>query len=145
MTPASTVSPHEVMKRYKVIAVVGASRDPEKEAHAVPLYLKGQGYRIVPINPTAREIFGERAYASLSELPEALAKEVEVVEVFRPSQELPEVARQVVEMRKRYGRPYVFWSQLGLESDEAKEILGKNGISFVMGVCMRVVHNSKVS
>ena len=138
----STISPAEVMRRYRVIAVVGASKNPSKEAHMVPLYLKGNGYRLIPINPTADEIFGEKAYPSLLDLPESLAELVEVVEVFRPSEELPEVARQVVEMRKRHQRQYVFWSQLGLENEEAKETLYRNGIPYVMNACMRVVHAS---
>jgi hypothetical protein len=139
---SSTISPAEVMRRYSVIAVVGASKNPAKEAHKVPLYLKGKGYRVIPINPSAEEIFGEKAYPSLSDLPESLAKQVEVVEVFRPSEELPEVALQVVEMRKRHQRPYVFWSQLGLENEEAKETLNGNGVLYVMNACMRVVHAS---
>jgi len=139
---SSTVSPVEVMRRYRVIAVVGASKNPAKEAHTVPLYLKGEGYRLIPINPSADEILSEKAYPSLSGLPGSLANQVEVVEVFRPSEELPEVARQVVEMRKDHQRPYVFWSQLGLENEEAKEILNGNGVPYVMNACMRVVRAS---
>jgi uncharacterized protein len=140
--PSSTISPSDVMRRSRVIAVVGASTNPDKDAHTVPLYLKENGYRIIPINPSAVEIFGEKAYRSLSELPESAAKEIDVVEVFRPSEELPEVASQVVEMRGRYDRPYIFWSQLGLENDSAKEILSRNKVPYVMNACMRVVHGS---
>jgi predicted CoA-binding protein len=139
---SSTVSSTEVMKKHKVIAVVGASKSPTKEAHTVPLYLKGNGYRIVPINPSADEILGERAYPSLLDLPDSLAKEIEVVEVFRPSEELPDVARQVVQLSKRHQRPYVFWSQLGLENEDAKKILTENGVPYVMNSCMRVVRAS---
>ncbi len=135
-----TTSPTEVLKQSKVIAVVGASKSPEKEAHTVPDYLKGQGYRIIPVNPTAPEILGEKAYPSLLEIPEAQAKQVDVVEVFRPSDELPQVARQAVEMKKRCGRPLVFWAQQGLENDEAKRILDEGGIAYVMDACMRTVH-----
>jgi hypothetical protein len=74
-------------------------------------------------------------------MPEQLAKEVEVIEVFRPSEELPQVARQVVELSKKYGRSYVFWAQAGLENDEAKEILTAGGIPYVMNACMRVVYS----
>ena len=102
--PSATTSPTEVVRTRRVIAVVGASKNPEKDAHRVPAFLKEHGYRIVPINPTADEIFGEKAFPSLASMPEQLAKEVEVVEVFRPSEELPEVARQVVELSKKYGR-----------------------------------------
>jgi len=130
------------MRRCKVIAVVGASKNPAKEAHRVPMYLKANGYRLIPINPSADEIFGEKAYPSIVDLPDSVSKEIDAVEVFRPSEELPDVARQVVEMGKKYQRTYVFWSQSGLESEEAKEILTANGIPYVMNSCMRVVHAS---
>ena len=137
-----TASPAEVLKKSKTIAVVGASKNPEKEAYAVPLYLKEHGYRIVPVNPTAAEILGEKAYPSLRELPEKLGRMVDVVEVFRPSDELPQVALQAVEMKTRLGRSLVFWAQLGLENEEAKRILEKSGIRYVMDACMRTVHEA---
>ena len=136
----SNVSPVEVLEKWRTIAVVGASKSPEKEAYTVPMYLKGQGYRIIPVNPTATEIMGEKAYPSLLELPDEVARAVDVVEVFRPSEELPQVALQAAEMRRRFGRPFVFWAQQGLESDEAKRTLDKSGIQYVMDACMRTVH-----
>lgn len=137
---AGTVSPVEVLEKYRTIAVVGASKNPEKEAYSVPRYLKDHGYRIVPVNPTATEIMGETAYRSLLDLPEEVGRIVDVVEVFRPSDELPQVALQAAEMKKRCGRPFVFWAQQGLESEEAKRILEGSGIQYVMDACMRTVH-----
>ncbi len=134
------VSPVEVLEKWRTIAVVGASKSPEKEAYTVPRYLKEQGYRIIPVNPTATEIMGEKAYPSLLELPEEVAMAVDVVEVFRPSEELPQVALQAAELKKRFGRPFVFWAQQGLESEEAKRILDQSGIQYVMDACMRTVH-----
>lgn len=135
-----TLDPKEVMRKYKVIAVVGASKNPEKEANSVPAYLQSHGYTIIPVNPTADGILGVKAYPSLAEIPEAMARTVDVVEVFRPSEELPQVARQAVEMKKRVGRPLVFWGQLGLENEEAKEILADGKVDYVMDKCMRVEH-----
>ena len=137
---SQTVSSQETLRKYKIIAVVGASKTPEKEAYKVPLYLKQHGYKIIPINPTADTILDEKAYPSLSELPAEIAKQVELVNIFRPSEELPQVAQQVIAMHKKYGRPYVFWSQLGLENEEAKLMLSKNSIPYVMNACARVVH-----
>ena len=137
---SATTSPVEVMRTHRVIAVVGASKNPEKDAHIIPAFLGEHGYRIVPINPAAGEIFGESAFPTLASMPEQLAKEVEVIEVFRPSEELPQVARQVVELSKKYGRSYIFWAQAGLENDEAKEILTAGGVPYVMNACMRVVY-----
>ncbi len=138
--PSSTISPEEVLKKYKAIAVVGASKNPEKEAYKVPLYLKQHGYKIIPINPTADQVLDEKAYSSLLELPAELARQIDLVDVFRPSEELPQVAQQVIDMRKKYGRPFVFWAQLGLENEEAKRMLSKNNIPYVMNACTRVVH-----
>jgi len=135
-----TISPDEVIRESRVVAVVGASKNPEKEAFTVPLYLSQHGFEIIPVNPTADNVRGLKAYPSLAELPLELARSVDVVEVFRPSEELPEVARQVVGMKEETKRAPVFWSQLGLESEEAKKILRSNGIPYVMNVCMRTLH-----
>jgi predicted CoA-binding protein len=102
--------------------------------------MKQHGYTIIPVNPTADEILGEKAYKSLTDLPPNLAKKIDIVNVFRPSEELPQVAQQVIEMRIKYGRPYAFWAQLGLENEEAKTMLSNNKIPYVMNACLRVVH-----
>jgi len=140
MTPSTTVSPKETLRKYRVIAVVGASKNPEKDAFSVPQYMKEHGYRILPVNPTADQIVGEKAYPSLSDIPTDLAKQVEIVDVFRPSEDLPKVAQQTVDMKNRYGRPFVFWAQIGLENDEAKRLLSENGIQYVMNDCVRAAH-----
>jgi predicted CoA-binding protein len=114
--------------------VVGASKNPEKEAYTVPAYMKEHGYTIIPVNPTADEILGEKAYKSLMDLPPELAKKVDIVDVF------PQVAQQVIDMRRKYGRPIAFWAQLGLENEEAKTMLSNNKIPYVMNACLRVVH-----
>ena len=135
-----TVNPIDVMRKYKVVAVVGASKNPEKEAFTVPAYLHQQGYTIIPVNPTTDTVNGLRSYPSLADIPVELARRVEVVEVFRPSEEFPEVARQVAKMKEKTGRPLVFWGQLGLENEEAKKTLAEAKIEFVMDRCMRVEH-----
>ncbi len=141
-SPNTTVSPREVLRKYKTIAVVGASKNPQKDANTVLQFMKDHGYKIIPINPTADEIVGEKAYPSLMDLPSDLASKVELVDVFRPSEELPQVAQQVVDMHRKYGRPLVFWAQLGLENEEAKQILLKNQIPYIMNACLRIVQRS---
>jgi len=137
---SSSVSPTDVVNKYRFVAVVGASKSPEKEAYTFPAYLQKHGFKIVPINPPADVIHGEKAFPSLSSLPDDLAKRVEIVEVFRPSEELPQVATQVVEMKKRTGRPFVFWAQQGIENEEAKNTLTSAKVDYVMDACMRTVH-----
>jgi predicted CoA-binding protein len=131
------MDPVEVLKRYRTVAVVGASKDPSKWAHIVPKYLKEHGYRIIPINPTASEILGEKAYKSLMEVPE----EVEVVEVFRPSEEVSKIAEEVIQRRKARGDVKVLWLQLGITADEdTKKRLKEAGIALVENACMMETH-----
>lgn len=137
---SSNVDPGEVLTKYKVVAVVGASKNPEKDANSVPAYLMEHGYDVIPINPTADVVLGKKVYPSLASLPEEVAKTVDIVDVFRPSEELPDLARQVVEMKKRSGRPSVFWSQLGIENDDAKKTLEGSKVAYVMNACMRTEH-----
>src|SRR6266481_9226482 len=85
-------SPEEVLRAARTIAVVGASRDPRKAGGSVPAGLQQRGFRIIPINPFADTLFGERVYRSLSEVP----FKIDLVDVFRPAQDAPEIARQAV-------------------------------------------------
>jgi predicted CoA-binding protein len=105
--------------------------------------MKQHHYRVIPINPAADVVFGEKAYPTLLNVPEELAKQIEVVNVFRPSEELAQVASQVVKLKQLYGRPLVFWAQLGLENEDAKRILSENDIPYVMNACMRTLHQQR--
>ncbi|TME93652.1 MAG: CoA-binding protein, partial [Chloroflexi bacterium] len=90
-------SPQEILERSKTIAVVGASRDPNKAGGSVPFGLQARGFRIIPVNPFADELFGERVYRSVLEIPE----KVDLVDVFRPAADAPEIARQAVQIGAR--------------------------------------------
>lgn len=115
----------------RTIAVVGASADASKAAHQVPLYLQRQGYRIVPVNPRGGEIFGEPVFRSLAEVDVP----VDVVEVFRPAQEAPEIARQAIAIGAK-----VLWLQTGIVSEEARRVAEAAGLTVVMNRCMGETH-----
>jgi len=119
----------------KTIAVVGLSRSEEKAAFQVPFYLKSVGYKIIPVNPNAagQVILGEKVYSSLSEIP----VKIDLVEVFRPSEDVPEIAEEVLKLKIK---PKFFWMQVGIENNEAKQLLEKNGVEVVMNKCMMVEH-----
>lgn len=121
----------EIYASTKTIAVVGASNNESKAAHTIPRYLQSQGYRIVPVNPRGGEILGERAYASLKDVDVP----VDVVDVFRPSEETPDVAKDAVEIGAK-----VLWLQLGIESEEAAKISEAGGLKTVMNLCMGATH-----
>lgn len=115
----------------KTIAVVGASADPAKPAHQIPAYLQRQGYRILPVNPRGGELFGARVYRSLAEIDVP----VDVVDVFRPANETPEIARQAAAIGAK-----VLWLQLGIVSEEARRIAEAAGMTVVMDRCMGATH-----
>jgi hypothetical protein len=123
-------SDDELRKIYddvSTIAVVGASENPGKPAFAIPRQLQGLGYRIVPVNPKGGEIHGERVYRSLDEVDVP----VDVVDVFRPADETPDIARQAVKLGAK-----VLWLQEGIVSEEAASIAREGGLTAVMGICM---------
>lgn len=121
----------EIYGKTKTIAVVGASNDESKAANEIPRYLQRQGFRIVPVNPRGGEILGERAYASLTDVDVP----VDVVDVFRPSEETPDIARDAVTIGAK-----VLWLQLGIESEEAARIANAGGLRTVMNMCMGATH-----
>ena len=115
----------------KTIAVVGASDNRQKAAHAIPAYLQREGYRIIPVNPRGGTMFGEPVVASLSEITDP----VDVVDVFRPSEETPEIARQAAALGAK-----VLWLQEGIHSDEAERIAKEAGMTFISDTCMGHTH-----
>ena len=124
----------ELRKIYedtKTIAVVGASEDARKPGHSIPRYLQHEGFRIIPVNPKGGEILGEKVFASLQEIGEP----IDVVDVFRPSEETPDIARSAVEAGAK-----VLWLQEGIESAEAERIASEAGLKVVMNRCMGHTH-----
>jgi predicted CoA-binding protein len=123
-------SSHEILERATTIAVVGASRDARKAGGSVPVGLQQRGFRIIPINPFADELFGERVYRSLSDVPE----KIDIVDVFRPAHDAPEIARQAVAVGAK-----ALWLQLDIRSDEARRIAEAAGLDYVEDECTAVV------
>jgi predicted CoA-binding protein len=122
-------SAEQILADAGVIAVVGASRDPRKPAHSVPLQMQRHGWRIIPVNPQADELFGEPVYRSLAEIPHP----VDLVNVFRPAEDAVEVVREAVAI----GAPAV-WLQLGIASAQARRIAQEAGIDYVEDRCLAV-------
>lgn len=112
-----------------MIAVVGASRDPNKAGGSVPAGLQRRGFRIIPINPYAGTLFGERVYRSLADVPE----KIDLVDVFRPAGEAADIARQAVAVGAQ-----ALWLQLEIRSDEARRIAEAAGLDYVEDECTAV-------
>lgn len=122
-------SAREVLERSTTIAVVGASKDFDKPAGHVPAALKDRGFRVLPVNPNADELLGEKSRATLAEIDEP----VDVVEVFRPAEEAPDIARQAVAIGAK-----ALWLQLDIRSEEARRIAEEGGLDYVENSCMGV-------
>jgi uncharacterized protein len=119
----------EILQHSAVIAVVGLSRDPNKDAHHVPARMQRAGWRVIPVNPHAAEILGERSYGRLEQIPEP----VDLVNVFRPSEEAADVARQAAAIGAK-----ALWLQLGIASPEARRIAEAAGMHYVEDRCIAV-------
>lgn len=127
-----------VVRQYlttsKTVAVVGLSDREETTSNRVSKEMQSRGYRIIPVNPklAGQEILGEKAYASLADIP----FHVDIVDVFRRSEFLPDVARDFLQADAQ-----IFWAQLGLENQEAEEILRAGGCEdIVMNRCIKKEH-----
>lgn len=116
-----------ILSGSKTVAVVGISDKPDRPSHSVAKYLQERGYRVIPVNPLVAEVLGEKAYKSLSEIPER----VDLVDVFRKSADVPPIAEEAVRIGARF-----FWMQEGVVSDRAREILDAAKIPCVMDRCV---------
>jgi uncharacterized protein len=121
----------ELIENVRTIAVVGLSPKQHRDSYRVAEYMQQQGYRIIPVNPNVREVLGEQAYSSLSEIPEP----IDLVDVFRRPEVVDDVAREAVEIGAK-----AIWLQIGVVNEEAARIAGEAGLDVVMNRCLMVDH-----
>ena len=124
-------TPEEILREAKTIAMVGASPDPARPSHGVMRYLMAQGYRVLPVHPSAEQVLGEPAYSSLAEIDEP----IDLVDVFRREDAAAEHAREAVAAGAT-----AFWLQLHLHSPEARSICEAAGLDYVEDECTAIVH-----
>ena len=120
-----------ILQSAKTIASVGLSSNPAKESFGIAAYLKGQGYRVIPVNPTTAEVFGETSYPDLESVPE----NIDVVQVFRKPEDVPPVVDSAIKVGAK-----VVWMQEGIVNEEAAQKAREAGLQVVMDACMRVTH-----
>ncbi len=127
---------YRILTTYRTIAMVGLSSNYYNASSFAAIYLDANGYDILPVNPAQagrREILGRRVYADLGEA--AAEHAIEIVDVFRPSHEVPEIARQAIEVGAK-----VLWMQLGVVSQEAAALAREAGLEVVMDRCCKIEH-----
>ncbi len=121
----------------EVVAVVGCSTTPGKPAHDVPAYLQRHGYRVIPINPFADAVLGEPAFDDLA----AVETQIDVVDVFRPSAEVPTILEAVRARHADRGDAGTAWLQLGIHHDDAVAAAEADGLDVVEDRCMKIEHD----
>lgn len=121
----------DILLSTKTIASVGLSSNTEKESYWIVLYLKEQGYRIIPVNPTADEILGEKSFPDLESVPE----KIDVVQVFRKPEDVPAVVDSAIKIGAK-----TVWMQEGIVNEEAAQKARDAGLQVVMDACMRATH-----
>ena len=121
----------EILKKYKKIALVGASKDLTKTSSVVMKYLQKYGFKVYPVNPSMRgeEILGEKVFGSISEIDSA----VEIINVFRPSNEAIEIAKEAIKINAK-----VLWLQLDIKNEEAKRMVEANNILYIENKCTKI-------
>ena len=120
-----------LLKKAKRIAVVGLSDNPERTSYMVSQAMQNAGYEIIPVNPTVTEVLGVKAVATLKEIE----GHVDIVNVFRRSEFLPDVAKEFTEIDAD-----IFWAQSGIENQEAYDYLTEKGYTVIMNRCIKVEH-----
>lgn len=118
----------DILSFSRVVAVVGLSANPDRPSYQVASYLKEQGYRIIPVNPTEKEILGGLCYPSLASVPEP----VDVVDIFRRSEEVPPIVEEAIRIRAK-----AVWMQEGVINQQAAARARKAGLMVVMDKCIR--------
>jgi uncharacterized protein len=124
----------ELLRRARTIAVVGLSNDPLRPSHGVSAYMQSQGYRIIPVNPHIESCLGEKAYASLLDVPE----KIDIVNIFRRPEFVEEVVDQAIQLKV----PAV-WMQEDVIQEQAAEKARRSGIFVVMDRCILKQHRAR--
>lgn len=127
------MTPKEILKQAKTIAVVGLSDDPSRASFGVADLLSRLGYTIIPVNPRLKEWRGLTAYPYVSSIPEDV--DIDIVDVFRRSEDTLDVVRDVL---KRENKPKCVWLQLGITNEESRRLTEEAGIYFVEDLCTAV-------
>ncbi|MFC1493170.1 CoA-binding protein [candidate division KSB1 bacterium] len=130
---ASDTQVKNILEKYKKVAVVGLSSNPEKDSYRVAEYLLNNGYQVIPLNPKSDEILGEKVYRTLKDIPEP----VEIVCLFRPPDQVPPFVDDAIDIKAK-----VVWMQLGIANNEAAEKARNAGLEVVMNKCIKIEHTN---
>ena len=125
----------DILSKYKNIAMIGVSNDPTKASTIVMKYMQKYGFKIYPVNPKAKgqKILGEEVFGKITDIKDP----VDIVDVFRPSKEIPAIAEDVIKIGAK-----VLWLQLGIRNEEAKKLMSSNNIHYIENKCTKMEYQN---
>lgn len=131
----------ELLDNIRTVAVIGCSSNPYRTSYHIAEYLQNAGIRIIPVNPNETEVLGEKAYDSMSDLPDDI--HIDVVDIFRNKKFTADMVEQVVEWSKNTGQKPAVWTQLDVSTPAAEQLAGKHDLSYVKNRCLMVEHRNR--
>ena len=126
----------KLLEKARTVVVVGCSPKPERDSHRVAAYLQGAGYRVIPVNPVAEEILGEKVYPDLASIPREI--EIDIVDVFRRPEHIPAVVDAVLDRGAK-----ALWLQLGCGHPESEQRAADAGLIVVADRCIKIEHQAR--
>ena len=125
----------DILSKYKNIAMIGVSNDPTKASTIVMKYMQKYGFKVYPVNPKAKgqKILGEEVFGKITDIKDP----VDIVDVFRPSKEIPAIAEDVIKIGAK-----VLWLQLGIRNEEAKKLMSSNNIHYIENKCTKMEYQN---
>tara|TARA_B100001109_G_scaffold42278_1_gene33580 strand:+ start:15 stop:449 length:435 start_codon:yes stop_codon:yes gene_type:complete len=125
----------DILSKYKSIAMIGVSNDHTKASTIVMKYMQKYGFKVYPVNPSAKgqKILGEEVFEKITDIKD----KIDIVDVFRPSKEVPAIAVDTIKIGAK-----VLWLQLGIRSEEAKELMETNNIEYIENKCTKMEYQT---
>ena len=125
----------DILSKYKSIAMIGVSNDHTKASTIVMKYMQKYGFKVYPVNPSAKgqKILGEEVFEKITDIKD----EIDIVDVFRPSKEVPAIAVDTIKIGAK-----VLWLQLGIRSEEAKKLMETNNIEYIENKCTKMEYQT---
>ena len=125
----------KILSKYKKIAMIGVSNDPKKASTIVMRYMQKYGFKVYPVNPKAKgqKILGEEVFEKITDIKDP----IDIVDVFRPSKEIPAIAEDVIKIGAK-----VLWLQLGIRNEEAKKLMSSNNIHYIENKCTKMEYQN---
>jgi len=126
-----------ILEKSRIIAVVGLSDKPDRPSYDVASYLMDHGYTVIPVNPNIKEWRGIKAYGSLREIPKSQRSKIDVVDIFRKSEDVPPIVEEAIALGLKVN---AIWMQLGIVNDDAAKRASEAGMPVIMDRCMKIEH-----